>query len=282
MAPTFLLVDPTHYDVSYAINPWMQPDAWARDPDGFADRARRSFNDLKAALERAGARIIVEDGAPGLPDMVFPANGGIVFDGKAVPPHFRFPQRQGETERFRTIFRRLVKDGVLRNVAELPDHVLQEGAGDCLWDQTRGCAWGGFGQRSDEASIEAVSRLFSIRVEPLRLHTERFYHLDTCFHVLPRGEILYYPPAFDDATQARIAAIVPESMRIVATDEDAARFCVNAVAFDDQVIMAEPAASLRARLEARGYTVHGVELTPFMMSGGGAYCMTLRLDRTTR
>jgi N-dimethylarginine dimethylaminohydrolase len=32
-------------------------------------------------------------------------------------------------------------------------------------------------------------------------------------------------------------------------------------------------------LEERGYAVHGVDLSPFILSGGGAYCMTLRLDR---
>ena len=29
----------------------------------------------------------------------------------------------------------------------------------------------------------------------------------------------------------------------------------------------------------RGYHVTGVDLAPFILSGGGAYCMTLRLDR---
>jgi len=282
MAPTFLLVEPSHYDVSYTINPWMTPDAWAKDPAGYERLAKSGFAALVEALRTAGAETIVEPGVAGLPDMVFPANGGIVFDGRALVPHFRFPQRQGETAEFRRIFERLVREGVLNEVLSLPDTVLQEGAGDCLWDQTRGFAWVGYGQRSDEASVALLADLFGIRVEPLRLATEQFYHLDTCFHVLPRGETLYYPPAFDAATNARIEAIVPEAQRIVATEEDARRFCVNAVAFDDQVVMAEPAVDLRGRLEALGYRVTGVPLTPFMMSGGGAYCMTLRLDRVTR
>jgi hypothetical protein len=43
--------------------------------------------------------------------------------------------------------------------------------------------------------------------------------------------------------------------------------------------MARPPADLRARLKARGYGVVPVDLSPFMLSGGAAYCMTLRLDR---
>ena len=32
-------------------------------------------------------------------------------------------------------------------------------------------------------------------------------------------------------------------------------------------------------LAAAGYSVTGIDLSPFIMAGGGAYCMTLRLDR---
>ena len=42
--------------------------------------------------------------------------------------------------------------------------------------------------------------------------------------------------------------------------------------------MAEPAPRLRARLTERGYRVIGVDLSEFILSGGGAFCMTLRLD----
>ena len=42
--------------------------------------------------------------------------------------------------------------------------------------------------------------------------------------------------------------------------------------------MAMPPLSLRDRLSERGYDVLGVDLAPFILSGGGAFCMTLRLD----
>jgi len=35
---------------------------------------------------------------------------------------------------------------------------------------------------------------------------------------------------------------------------------------------------LKDRLGERGYRVIDVNLDPFILSGGGAYCMTLRLD----
>jgi len=282
MPPHFLLVDPTHYDVSYTINPWMNPDAWSSDPKAYHARAWEGFDQLVAALQKAGAKTTVEPGRPGVPDMVFPANAGIVFDGRVLPARFASNERKGEEPWLHDIFSRLVGEGVLREIVALPDGINQEGAGDCLWDRTRGFAWVGYGQRSDEASVPVIAETFDIPVEPLRLITPRFYHLDTCFHVLPQGEVLFYPLAFAPETVARIEAIVPPEKRIVATDEDARHFSVNAVAFEDQVIMAQPPKALAARLAERGYTVTGVPLGPYILSGGGAYCMTLRLDNRTR
>jgi N-dimethylarginine dimethylaminohydrolase len=70
-------------------------------------------------------------------------------------------------------------------------------------------------------------------------------------------------------------------MRIEASDEEAVAFCVNAVNLGEQVIMARAPASLKAKLAGRGYAVTEVDLDPFILSGGAAYCMTLRLDRTS-
>jgi N-dimethylarginine dimethylaminohydrolase len=42
--------------------------------------------------------------------------------------------------------------------------------------------------------------------------------------------------------------------------------------------MATPTTALRGTLEARGYHVVGVDLAPFILAGGAAFCMTLRLD----
>ena len=44
-------------------------------------------------------------------------------------------------------------------------------------------------------------------------------------------------------------------------------------------LMAEAADRLRGVLTERGYSLSEVNLAPFILSGGGAYCMTLRLDR---
>ncbi|MEP6968540.1 MAG: amidinotransferase, partial [Pseudomonadota bacterium] len=112
----------------------------------------------------------------------------------------------------------------------------------------------------------------------LPLASDRYYHLDTCFCPLSGGEILYYPPALTEGARATLKERVPADQLIEATDEDSQAFCVNAVCIGRTVIMAQPPAALRARLAERGYDLVAVDLGPFMLSGGAAYCMTLRLD----
>jgi N-dimethylarginine dimethylaminohydrolase len=279
--PAFLLVDPAHFEISYEINPWMQPGLWSTDPTGFRQAARSAFSDFIAALSKAGAELETLPGVPGAPDLVFPANAGVVLDGRAVVARFRHPERQVEEPVFHAAFEALKARGLLSEVILLPEGRLQEGAGDFIWDAGRGLFWAGYGQRSNEAGMNAVAKIFDRPFVPLELATERFYHLDTCFCPLPGGEVLYYPPAFTPAARAAIKAHVAPDLLLEASDEDAARFCVNAVAWDRTIVMAEAADQLRARLTERGYRLIEINLAPFILSGGGAYCMTLRLDRTS-
>lgn len=278
--PLLLLTDPAHFEVAYSINPWMQPRAWAEDPAGHLAAARRSFQSFAATLTAAGARLKIMPGVAGLPDMVFPANAAVVLDRLALLARFRHLERRGEERYFQEHFRALLQRGViLDEVAQLPSNCFQEGAGDCIWDATRGRFWAGYGQRSTRQAAAEVAAFFGQEATALELVSPRFYHLDVCFCPLSGGEILYYPPAFSAASLAAIRDIVAPEDLIEATDEDAARFNVNAVNIDDRVVMASASPRLVARLAERGYHVAEVDLLPFMMSGGGAYCMSLRLDR---
>jgi N-dimethylarginine dimethylaminohydrolase len=273
-----LLTDPAHFGVTYRINPWMQPSAWAQDPVGHLAAARRSFRSLALALAAAGARLEIIDGVAGLPDMVFPANAAVALDRRALLARFRHPQRQGEEQHFQRYFHALLERGFLDEVEQVPQGCFQEGAGDCIWDAARGRFWAGYGQRSTRQAAFEISTFFGRETTALELVSPRFYHLDVCFCPLSGGEILYYPPAFSAASQAAIRNIVAPEDLIEATDDDAARFNVNAVNIGDCLVMAKASPRLVACLAERGYRVFEVDLLPFMMSGGGAYCMTLRLD----
>jgi N-dimethylarginine dimethylaminohydrolase len=279
--PLFLMTDPDHFEVCYEINPWMQPKAWKADPKACLTEAKAASRALRDALQAAGAKVETVGAVKGLPDLVFPANAAIVLDGRVLPARFRYAERQGEEAIFREVFCRLKKRGLAHEIIDFPEGVYQEGAGDCIWDADRKLFWAGYGPRSTKTSIPVIESVFGQEVVPLELASERYYHLDTCFCPLAGGKVLYYPPAFTPAARAEIRARVPESHRIEASDEEAAAFCVNAVNLSEKVIMARAPESLRAKLRACGYSPIELDLTPFMLSGGAAYCMTLRLDRTS-
>ncbi len=277
MRPTFLMTDPAHFDVAYAINPWMKPAAWSADAAHQTRAARAGWENLKAALEAAGAVVKVMAGVAGLPDLVFPANAAVVLDGKALVARFRFAERADEAPHFHAALEALRGGGLVTEVTDV-ETAYQEGAGDCIWDINRGHFWTASGPRSTADSLPLIKRHFGAPVVHMPLATEDFYHLDTCFCPLSGGEILYYPPALSEAALAALEAHTTPDQRLIATDEDAARFCVNAVSLGRTLIMARPAATLERRLTALGYDVVGVDLDPYLLSGGGAFCMTLRLD----
>ena len=95
--PFLLLTDPANFEVTYTINPWMEPNAWAENPVGHRAAARRSFQSFAATLIAAGARLEIMPGIAGLPDMVFPANAAVVLDRLALLARFRHPERRGES-----------------------------------------------------------------------------------------------------------------------------------------------------------------------------------------
>jgi len=280
--PFFLMTDPGCFDVCYQINPWMRPDAWRDDPAACLSAAKAASTELRGALQSLGGHVETIGAVQGLPDLVFPANAAIVLDGRALLARFRYPERQGEEAIFREVFFRLKRRGLIETIVDLPEGVFQEGAGDCIWDADRHFFWAGYGPRSSRGSIAIIEKTFGQEVVALELASDRFYHLDTCFCPLAGGKVLYYPAAFTAEALAVIRARVPEALRIEATDEEAAAFCVNAVNLDTRIVMAKAPASLRQKLAAHGYSVTEVDLAPFILSGGAAYCMTLRLDRESR
>jgi N-dimethylarginine dimethylaminohydrolase len=136
----------------------------------------------------------------------------------------------------------------------------------------------GHGHRSDLAAAQVVSALLDIEVVPLRLVDPRFYHLDTCLCPLEGGTLLYYPAAFDEASQAEIEKRVPISSRMAVDQADALRFACNAVNVGASVFFNDASNALRTQLELAGFESHVVPLGEFLKSGGGAKCLTLRLD----
>ncbi len=184
---------PTYFTVRYSINPWMDPQV----PVNLA-RALRQWEQLRQTYLRLGHTIHLIDPVPGLPDMVFAANGGTVIGGKVLGARFRHQERAAEAAAYLTWFRESHYEVVREPV------VTNEGEGDLVWASRAVIAGHGF--RSDHAARADVEELFGLPVVSIRLVDPRFYHLDTALCVIDADTAAYYPGAFDDAGQAAIAA----------------------------------------------------------------------------
>jgi N-dimethylarginine dimethylaminohydrolase len=273
-----LMCAPDHFEVAYAINPWMDPTQWAEQAGTLAGDARREWRGLHRRLKKLGAAIELLPAEPELPDLVFTANAAVVMDGVALLAHFRHPERQREEPHFERRFRELWARGIIAAVRPMPDGLIMEGAGDCVWDLSRRIFWMGYGPRSERDAAAVVQETFGIETVPLELASAHFYHMDTALSALARGEVMYVPTAFTREGLRQIHDRVAAEKRIELSPEDAAVFAANAVRLGDDIVMSSCSAGLRDKLTELGYRVRPTPLGAFHRSGGSAFCLTLRLD----
>ncbi|HEY1970642.1 MAG TPA: amidinotransferase [Pseudonocardia sp.] len=264
----YLMCPPDYFTVSYAINPWMDV---SRAVD--ARLARRQWERLRRTYSDLGHTVELIDPQPGLPDMVYAANGGLVIDGKAYGARFHHAERADEGP----AYLRWMRGAGLRAVVAAQE--VNEGEGDFLVLGDRVLAGTGF--RTTPAAHAEVERLFGRPVVSLRLVDPRFYHLDTALAVLDPGTpgipgtIAYYPDAFSADSRRTLRALYPDA--VLASRADAEALGLNAVSDGHNVVLAPGALGLAARLRERGFRPIPVDLSELLKGGGGAKCCTLEL-----
>jgi N-dimethylarginine dimethylaminohydrolase len=266
--PAFLMCPPTLYDVNYVINPWMAGNVNRSS----RQRAQDQWTVLHGAVAKI-AEVPLMEPQPGCPDMVFTANAGLVFNGTVALSSFYHSERQGEEPHFRRWFE---ESGFA--LCDIPRVTPFEGEGDALFEADGSRLWAGHGPRTRETSHRRLTELWGVEVISLRLVDPRFYHLDTCFCPLSNGEVMYFPAAFDAASQKKIEGRYPRAQRICVSEPDAIRFACNAVNVGRTILLNEISAELGAELGSRGYHVIQVELSEFLKAGGAAKCLVLRLS----
>jgi N-dimethylarginine dimethylaminohydrolase len=255
---------PDYYGIEYEINPWMN-----RQIGNNPSRSRGQWQALHTLLMELGVAVELLEPVPGLPDLVFTANAGLVWRHLFISSRFRYGVRQGETPYFERWAR-----GQGFEVVALPEGFLFEGAGDALF-----CGetlFSGYRFRSDARSHHWIGELLGVENLPLELVDPRFYHLDTCFCPLAEGEAIYYPGAFDDYGRSVLRHRIARLIEVSA--EEAVSFSCNAVVVRRTVILNEGAPKLMQALERAGYAVRSLPLSEFLKAGGSAKCLTLRLD----
>jgi len=264
---TVLMCRPEHFVVTYRINPWMDP---ALPTD--TALAVRQWEALRSAYSALGHDVRLIEPVPGLPDMVYAANGGFVLGNVAYGARFAHPERRGEGPAYLAWFR--------ANGFETVDPVeVNEGEGDFLAVGEVILAGSGF--RSSDASHRELAAVFGRPVLSLRLTHPRFYHLDTALTVLDdtpgQEHIAYLPSAFDDPSRALLRERFPDA--IIVADADAEVLGLNAFSNGLDVVIAARATGFAQQLREHRYRPIGVDLSELLLGGGGVKCCSLELRR---
>jgi N-dimethylarginine dimethylaminohydrolase len=253
---------PTFFDVTYSINPWMEPN---KPID--IDLALTQWEHLHDLYLEFGHEVEFIEPVDGLPDMVFSANGATIIDGIVLLARFLHHERAAEAATYREWFG-------IRGYRKIQEpEFINEGEGDYLMTGCR--ILGGTGFRTDRRSHHEAQALFGSPVISLTLVDPRFYHLDTALAVLDHEEIMYYPAAFSADSRAVLRELYPNA--IVAAEADAEVFGLNVVSDGRHVVLPQAATHLSGVLRGRGFEPVGVDVSELLKAGGGPKCCTLEL-----
>ncbi len=258
----YLMCPPAHFAVTYAINPWMRPGVPVD-----VERALAQWHALRRTYLDLGHRVDLLDPVPGLPDMVYAANGATVVDGVVYGARFRHAERAPEADAHCAWFRA----AGFRRVVD--PRFVNEGEGDLL--VAGGVILAGSGFRTDPCAHAEAARVLGREVVPLELVDARFYHLDTALAVLDETTVAWLPAAFSPASRAVLSDRYPDAA--LATAADAAVLGLNAVSDGRHVVLPAEATDLAAALAERGFVPVPVDMSELLKGGGGPKCCTLEV-----
>jgi N-dimethylarginine dimethylaminohydrolase len=257
----YVMTPPQFFAVDYAINPWMDTTTPVD-----AAVAVSQWQRLQDVYFKLGHSVELVAPVPGLPDMVYAANGGLIIDGKALVARFKYPQRQQESAAYGAWLQSQGFDPVYAQ------HV-NEGQGDLL--PVGDIILAGHGFRTALRAHSEIARVFNRRVISLELVDPRFYHLDTALTVLDDTTIAYYPPAFSYVSRAHLETLFPDA--IVVDSADAYAFGLNAVSDGRNVVLPAAAVGFAEQLSDAGFEPIGVEMAELLKGGGSVKCCTLEV-----
>jgi N-dimethylarginine dimethylaminohydrolase len=257
----YVMTPPQFFAVDYAINPWMDTSTPVDTAVALAQ-----WQHLRDTYLRLGHTVDLVDPVPGLPDMVYAANGGLILGDTAIVARFKYPQRQDESVAYEKWLRSQGYDPVQTR------HV-NEGQGDLLPVGEKILAGTGF--RTDPRTHYEIAEIFGRPVVSLRLVDPRFYHLDTALAVLDDTTIAYYPPAFSESSRVQLKTLFPDA--ILVDSADAYAFGLNAVSDGRHVVHPSAAVGFTEQLSTAGFEPIGVEMSELLKGGGSVKCCTLEV-----
>jgi len=257
----YVMTAPRFFAVDYAINPWMDTSIGVD-----VDVATAQWEHLRDTYRRLGHRVDLVDPVPGLPDMVYAANGGLIVGDKAIVARFKYLQRANESVAYAQWMSASGHSPICTR------HV-NEGQGDLL--VAGGIVLAGSGFRTDTRAHAEIAEILGMPVVSLELVDPYFYHLDTALAVLDDTTIAYYPPAFAAASRAQLASLFTDA--IVVGSADAHALGLNAVCDGYHVVHPATAVGFAEQLYHAGFDPIGVDLSELLKGGGSVKCCTLEV-----
>ncbi len=258
-----LMSSPDYFKVEYSINPWMVSGTVVD-----LDLAIHQWNNLKIAIEKAGATVEVVPPHIDFPDLVFTANSGIINNKDVLIANFKYEERRGEEELYKNWFE---ENGF--NVSRIPSEFKFEGRGDAF--VYGDYLVGSYGIRSDKEALYFIAEQFNLEPVIVELAQEKFYHLDTCFQHFPTGDAIFFPEAFKDQSLSafeKIFNLIPVS------ENDANKLACNAVVVDNTVIFPSENIDAIETVSKLGLSPISVDVSEFLKSGGACQCLVIALN----
>lgn len=271
-----IMADPEYFDVKYAINPFMKDETGELKKVDKA-KARAQWKSLSEAYRKLGFEVVVIEGRPNLPDMVFAANQSFPFwltkenRPAVILSRMASPFRKAEVPFFGDWYE---ENGY--RVFEIPDETLTfEGNGDVLVQNSLPVIWAASGPRTNPKVAKYLEEITGYEVRSLTLRHPDFYHLDTCFSVLNDTTVAVYPSAFDSDDMRQIRKGFAKVIEID-FEECHFAFAGNCHCPDGKNVLVQPGADrFKAALESHGFRVTEIDTSEFMKSGGSVFCMKM-------
>ncbi|MGC1181666.1 dimethylarginine dimethylaminohydrolase family protein [Legionella sp.] len=260
-----LMCKPQHYGIFYEINHWMHIDQPVNQMN-----SQKQWQSLYETILNLDTQVKLIEPIHGLPDMVFTANAGLIYQNQVWISSFKNIERQSESNYFKSWFE---KEGfeIINTKPEIIQPPTFEGAGDALFFNNYLAV--GYGFRSDLSSYDQpffkqFNLIFCELIDPY------FYHLDTCFCPLNSSLALWYPHAFSQKSQEmmrKMGELIP------VTEDEAKHFACNAVVIGNDIIIPARCPKTFKLLEEYGFNVHECEMGEYIKSGGACKCLTLMI-----
>jgi len=272
------MVKPDYFDIVDVKNPYMEGNRHTTQKDRAWQQWQVIYN-LYKDLEEKGVlnEVAILDGIAGCEDMVFCANQSLPWMVKGsktvVLSHMRYPSRQKEVAAIGAFY---LRKGY--HVLQLATADLLEGNGDVIPHPGKQLLWAGYGHRSGIDALREVAELLQVPVIPLRLVSDYFYHLDTCFVPLGEDTVMLCPDAFDDMSILAIEKVFANVYR-VSRKEAVETFSLNAHCLIYPAarfaILQKGSKEVLGILQKEGFEIMETETGEFIKSGGSVFCMKM-------